>query len=142
MESTDRRPLGVTAFFGLLGERFVAGQLAEMARSWSFPCPIEVDGQLVVMRSPEVLAAHLADLRAASLAKGLTAMTPRVAAVEMPRNGRFRVWLRWVLHYGDRVEEEGHGTLYFMATTPEGGLTIEMMDLVQLPSEGTAAQTA
>jgi hypothetical protein len=140
MVATDRRPLGVTAFFGLLGEAFAAGRLEEMARSWSFPCPIEVHGELVVMRGPEVLQAHLADLRAAL--QGLTGMTPRIAAIEMPRSGRFRVWLHWVLHFGDHVEEEDHGTVYFMASLPDGRLTIEMMDVVRLYSDRAKAQIA
>jgi len=129
----------MTAFFGLLGEHFVAGRLGEAAQAWSFPCPVEIDGELVVMRSPEVFQAYLADQRAVALAAGLTAMTPRVSAIEMPRNGRFRVWLRWVSHFGDRVEEEDHGTVYFMAFRPDGRLTIEMMDIVQLPSMQAAA---
>ena len=63
----------------------------------------------------------------------------RTSAIEMPRKGRFRVWLRWVAHYGERLREEDHGTVYFMAFRPDGRLTIEMMDIVQLPATQTAA---
>jgi len=139
MVATDSRPLRMTAFFGLLGEHFVAGRLAEAARAWSFPCPVEIDGQLVVMRSAEVFEAYLAERREVALAAGMTALTPRVSAIEMPRKGRFRVWLRWVTRYGESVQEEDHGTVYFMAFTPDGRLTIEMMDIVQLPTAQTAA---
>ena len=142
MEARDRRPLGVTAFFGQLGEQFAQGRLEEMAGHWTFPCPIEVGGQLVVMRGPEVFVTYLAQRRAAAMARGLTAMTPRISAIEMPRNGRFRVWLRWVFRFGDHVEEEDHGMVYFMAAAPDGRLTIEMMDAVQLPTEGLALQSA
>jgi hypothetical protein len=142
MEAASRRPLGVTAFFTLLSQRFVEGRLGEMAASWTFPCPIEINGQLVVMRSPEVLEAHLAKRRAASLAAGLVGMRPRISAIEMPRNGRFRVWLRWVLDFGDHVEEEDHGTVYFMTVSPGGRLTIEMMDVVQLPLAKVTARIA
>lgn len=134
MVPMDRQPLRMTAFFGLLGEHFVAGRLAEAARVWSFPCPVEMDGQLVVVRSAAAFVAYLADRRDAALAAGLTALTPRVSAIEMPRKGRFRVWLRWVSHFGDRRVEQGHGTVYFLAFQPDGQLTIEMMDIVQLPS--------
>ncbi len=142
MESRDRRPLGVTAFFGLLGDQFVQGRLEDLASRWAFPCPLEVQGELVVMRSPEVFVTYLGQQRAAALARGLTAMTPRISAIEMPRQGRFRVWLRWVLHYGDHVEEEDHGMVYFVAAAPNGRLTIEMMDVVQLPSNLVSAQSA
>ena len=143
MESRDRRPLGVTAFFGLLGEQFVQGRLEEMASHWAFPCPMEVDGQLVVMRSPEVFVTFLAERRRAALSRGLTAMMPRISAIEMPRKGRFRVWLRWVFHYGSQAdEEEDHGMVYFMAAGPDGRLTIEMMDVVHIPVSRAAAQSA
>lgn len=142
MLATERRPLRVTAFFGTMGEQFVAGRLHEFARPWTFPCPVETDGQLVVMRSSEALEAYLAERRRTLIAAGLTAMTPRVSAIEMPRKGRFRVWLRWTLHFGDQAEEENHGTVYFMAFQPDGRLTIEMMDIVQLPPITAAAQSA
>ncbi|WP_037280934.1 hypothetical protein [Rubellimicrobium mesophilum] len=142
MEDADRRPLGVTAFFAEMGERFVDGRLEEMASVWSFPCPIEMDGQLVVMHDPGLFRDYLADRRAAALASGMTAMTPRISAIEMPSRSRFRVWLRWLYHFGGHVEEANHGTVYFMAVAPDGCLRIEMMDLVQLPSDQSAARIA
>ena len=142
MESRDRRPLGVTVFFTLLGEQFAQGRLEEMTSHWAFPCPVEVDGKLVVMRGAEVFVSFLADRRRTALSQGLTAMTPRISAIEMPRKGRFRVWLRWTLHYGNHAEEEDHGVVYFMAAAWDGRLTIEMMDMVQIPFDQAAAQSA
>ena len=113
-----------------------------MASRWAFPCPMEVDGQLVVMRSPEVFEIYLAERRRAALSQGLTAMTPRISAIEMPRQGRFRVWLRWTLHYGDHAVEEDHGMVYFIAAGLNGRLTIEMMDVVQIAVSQAAAQSA
>ena len=139
MVATERRPLRVTAFFVAMGEDFVAGRLGEVVQAWSFPCPVEIDGQLVVMRNSDAFEAYLAQRHSAVLAAGLTALKPRVSAIEMPRKGRFRVWLRWTSHFGDRTQDENHGTVYFMAFRPDGRLTIEMMDLVQLPSADATA---
>lgn len=134
MVATEQRPLRVTAFFGDMAAQFVAGRLDEVAQPWTFPCPVEIGGQLVVMRNAEAFEAHLAERRTALMGEGLTALTPRVSAIEMPRQGRFRVWVRWSFHFGDRTQEESHATVYFMASRPDGQLTIEMMDVVQLPS--------
>ena len=142
MEASDRRPLGVTSFFGLLGEQFVQGRLEAMAGHWAFPCPVEVSGQLVVMRDPQVFVTYLSGRRDEALSQGLTAMTPRISAIEMPRNGRFRVWLRWRLHFGDRVDVEDHGMVYFMAVASDSRMTIEMMDMVPIPSEETEVRSA
>jgi hypothetical protein len=138
----DRRPLGVTAFFSHLGEQFVEGRLEEIADRWTFPCPVEVGGQLVVMREPKVFVAYLVEQRQVALSRGLTGMKPRVSAIEMPRNGRFRVWLRWMLQYGDHVEQMDDGVVYFMSAAPGGRLSVEMMDIVHIATEQAAAQSA
>lgn len=142
MHAMDRRPLGVTAFFGLLGEQFVQGRLEDMASRWTYPCPVEVGGRLVVMRSQEAFVGYLAEQRRLARTHGLTGMTPRISAIEMPRSGRFRVWLRWMLHYGDHVEEEDHGVVYFMVAKAGGRLSIEMMDIVHVATDQATAQSA
>ena len=62
----------------------------------------------------------------------------KVAAIEMPRNRRFRVWLRWVRHYGDRVREDECGTVCYLVRDAWGGLAIEMIDMVPPEAASTA----
>ncbi len=127
------RPLAVTAFFAQLGVLFVQGRLAEMTGFWSFPCPVEVGGRLVVMRDPPMLRDYFARRHDQAQVDGLTAMIPRIAAIEMPRQGRFRVWLRWQYEFADLCVPDDAASLYYMARSAGGGLSIEMMDLVRLP---------
>jgi len=131
--TASSRPLAVTSFFTQLGALFVQGRFTEMAAFWSFPCPLEIGGDLVVMRDPAMLADHFAHQHVQARQDGLTAMIPRIAAIEMPRQGRFRVWLRWQYEFADLCVPDEAASLYYMARTSRGGLTIEMMDLVRLP---------
>lgn len=133
MRVPSPRPIGVTALFERLGECFVQGRLAEAAGFWSFPSPIMIDGHLEVMRRPSDLIAFMAAGRGVALAAGLVALRPLVVAIEMPRLGRLRVWLRWCYDFHDRTEEETHGSVYYMVRSSDGRLSIEMMDIVAIP---------
>lgn len=140
--ASGRKTTTVSALFTQLGLLFVQGRISEMTAYWTFPCPVEVEGQLVVMRDASDLARFFAERRAGAMEAGLTAFEPRIAAIEMPRAGRFRVWLRWALTFGNVCLMEEQVSLYYMARKPRGGLTIEMMDIVLIPLETVPAATA
>lgn len=135
------RSMTVSALFGRLGGLFVEGRLREMTAFWSFPCPIEMDGRLVVMRDPPELEDFFATRRAKAMEVGLTAFEPRISAIEMPRQGRFRVWMRWAHTFGNVCLLDENGSVYYLSRRPMGDLTIEMMDIVILPREAVLAAT-
>ncbi|TNC52039.1 hypothetical protein FHG66_04370 [Rubellimicrobium rubrum] len=142
MAAASIRPLAVTPLFVRLGELFVKGRLDEMSRHFAFPCPIEIEGGLVVIRTPKVLEAFLATRRSSALLAGMTQMTPRIAAIEMPRKGRFRVWLRWEYIFEDVCLPDEYGSVYYLAQKPWGELMIEMVDSVRVPPYAAQAQSA
>ena len=128
------RPLGVTALIARLGELILAGRLEEATRFWSFPCPVEVEGELMVMRDAQALEAFFRHRSELARKAGLLRLIPRIVAIEVPRDGRFRVWLHWIHHFPDRAEEDRTPSVYFMVRRPSGELSIEMMDTVRMPS--------
>jgi hypothetical protein len=130
MDGEGLRPTSVTALFVRLGQLFAEGRTAEMAQFWSYPCPIEVNGTLVVMRDAAALASVMAERRRRASEAGLLMLEPHIVAVEIPRGGRFRVWLRWVHHYEGASATEENVSLYFLARQADGTPIIEMMDLV------------
>ena len=139
MRATSTKRLPVEALLSHLGELFVAGRLREITRFWSFPCPVELEGELIVMQDADALEAFLRRRREEARQNGLRAMTPRITAVEVPRGGRFRVWLRWSYLLGDRLQEDVNPSLYYMLRKPSGELSIEMMELVRVPNEARSA---
>ncbi|MBP1805379.1 hypothetical protein [Rubellimicrobium aerolatum] len=131
----DRTSLPVSALFARLGELFSQGDVAGMAALWTLPCPVEVEGGLVILRSRAMLEAVLSIRCAQARVAGLRRATPRIAAIEMPRRGRFRVWLRWEYEFpGGPLVADRFGSVYYLARTSQGGLTIEMMDVVHAPA--------
>ena len=135
MRTTDgAEPISVTALITRLAELYVADRLWEATQFWSFPCPVEVDGELMVMRDATALEAFFRRRRELARAAGLQELTPRIIAIEVPRDGRFRVWFRWIARLADRVVEDSNTSLYYMVRKPSGELSIEMMDLVRLPT--------
>ncbi|WP_210527136.1 hypothetical protein [Rubellimicrobium arenae] len=142
MNRLDRKPQPVSAFFQRLGDLFVQGRIREMTGSWAYPCPVEVQGGLVVMRNAAMMEAFLAMRHADAIQRGLTAMIPRIAAIEMPRKERFRVWLRWEYEFRDQCVPDEYGSLYYLARNPWGTLTIEMLDVVHVPPFAAQADCA
>jgi hypothetical protein len=135
-------PLSATALIARLGDLFMAGRLNEVTELWSFPCPVEVGGELRVMRDAEELLGFFQRRLDRAKAAGLIALVPRVIAIEMPRKHRFRVWFRWVYHYADREQEEEHSSVFYLHRKPLGNLSIEMMDIVRLPDVAIEAKSA
>ena len=138
MDLPGSRRLGASALLGRLGELFIADRLREATQLWSFPCPVEVAGELTVMKDAEELEAFFRSRHDRARAAGMTALVPRIIAIEMPRKHRFRVWLRWVHHFDTHDEEEEHTSVFYFVRKPWGGLSIEMMDIVRLPDVGRA----
>lgn len=141
MDGSSGRKMTVSALFAHLGRLFVEGRTREMTGYWSFPCPVEVNGSLVVMRDAPALEEFFAAKRAAAREVGLTGFAPRIAAIEMPRQGRFRVWIRWAHTFGNVCLLDENGSVYYLARRHGGALTIEMMDIVILPREAVLAAT-
>lgn len=139
MSEASRRPLSVTALITRLGDLFMADRLSEATRYWAFPCPVEVDGELMVMRDACALEAFFQRRRELARERGVLSLSVRVIAVEVPRDGRCRAWFRWVRTYADRVEEDQRTSVYYMVRKPTGEIVIEMMDIVRTAAEARSA---
>ncbi len=139
MPDASPRPISVTALITRLGHLFMEDRIGEATRFWSFPCPVEVDGELMVMRDARALEAFFQRRRELARERGLLSIEPRIIAVEVPRDGRCRAWFRWVRRYADRVEEDGETSVYYMVRKPSGEFTIEMMDVVRTAAEAKSA---
>ena len=140
MRTADVRHLGATAMISHLGELFLADRLREVTQFWSLPCPVEVEGELLVMHDASALEAFLRQRRELARRASLLAMTPQAVAVEVPReDGRFRIWLRWAYGFADHTESDPDLSVYYMVRKPSGELSIEMMTLVRVPAEALSA---
>jgi hypothetical protein len=75
-------------------ELVVDGRFEDLSREFVFPFVMyQGERQLILDRAEELIKAYVA-LRASYMARGVVRLATNVTAVDLPRNGRFRVWLR------------------------------------------------
>jgi hypothetical protein len=111
------------------------GRYDRLVDGYSYPLAIYVEAQPTVAPSGREVWQFYQTLHACLLSVGLTRLTGRVVATDLPRNGRFRVWTDWFAEGAGRAPQLIAATICFCTGTPENGLT-EMVQFtdVALPA--------
>lgn len=108
-------------------ELLLAGQLATVVRDYRLPLPLQLGEERLIVRTQGEALAILATLRQAFLARRVVALQPKVTAIDLPRSGRFRVWVDWqelaIPVDGTRLSS----AVYYCRTAP-GGVQTEMVE--------------
>jgi hypothetical protein len=109
----------------------LAGQFDRIVADYQFPLPVHLGPSRVIVRTPEEATAMLRLQRAALQDRGIVALKPCVTAMDLPRLGRFRVWVDW-----HEVTQPEQGTqlssaIYYCRQRP-AGFEIEMVDYTRL----------
>ena len=120
-----------TSHFRSRGEHLLAGRIDELLQSYIFPLPVFLPEQRMVLNGPEEAVLVFAILRRSLLLGGVVALQPKISAVELPRGGRYRLWVDWqelVMPSGEmRVSQ----AVYYCRTT-ELGPRVEMVNYTRL----------
>ena len=98
---------------------------------YCFPLPLHLAHSRVIVRNPDEAVAMLRLQRAAFLERGVVGLTPCVTAMDLPRGGRFRIWVDW---HELTVSDQGplqSKVIYYCRQTPTG-FRIEMVDYTRL----------
>lgn len=136
-------PQSVTGLFVRYAALLRSRNLREAARFYRFPCLIEFPDRTVVAMNIDQLEALLVEWSSHIAAAEVIDVTARVAAVEMPRENRFRAWVRWAYHYPDRIEPDGAGVIYYLTRSPGGLIAIEMLSYFSMaPIEAAARESS
>ncbi len=80
-----------------LSHLFDAGGAEALCTHYTFPLPVQLHDGYSLIQSPKDLALAFDSLRARQTAAGLLNPSVEIAATELPRQGRFRIWLDWTL---------------------------------------------
>lgn len=115
---------------------FQAGLFGDMVASYCFPLPVEQDGQLVVYPTAARYTQALTQIRATLIAGGMTGLCARVAAEELPRDGRFRIWISLDLIYSDRIDMAAVRFVHYCLRSA-AGVRVEMVEVLANPAETT-----
>jgi hypothetical protein len=123
-----------------MARQFNGGQFLDLAEDYVFPLPVQVNGDLIVLHSPADMAAALANYRDQNTAQGLTPSYPQIVAVDLPRNGRFRVWVDWTYTPDAGPEALRTKNLYFCSTIGSR-IQIEMVQYLRVAADGPVMQS-
>jgi hypothetical protein len=72
----------------------IAERYEDLAREYLYPMALYMNGQMLVVRDSDHMIEIWMKLQATRKLRGITELCAKVTAVELPRNGRFRVWVR------------------------------------------------
>lgn len=109
----------------------MAGRLDDLARHYLLPQAIYLsDAPWVLTTSADVIRA-LARLRQMLEDRQVLSCTATVTAMELPRRGRFRAWVRWDEISIDPALSSISTGIYYLRVTPDG-LKNEMLEFPEL----------
>jgi hypothetical protein len=103
------------------------GRIEDYAKEFVTPAVFySADGMLPVC-SHAAMVDTAKVLRKSLVERGIVACHPTVAAADLPRNGRFRVWVDWQEVAADNSQQPVHSSINYMRQTETGPRT-EMVD--------------
>lgn len=113
------------------GDLLLSGRIDELLSGYLYPLPVFLPQQRMVLQGPNEAQAAFAILRRVLVQGGVVALQPQVKAVELPRSGRFRVWVDWqeLALQDDKLSTSS--VIYYCRATPLGPL-IEMVNYTHL----------
>ncbi len=77
------------------GELMLSGQFDLLTASYHYPLPIFLHSSRLVLHAPDQASTVFRHLREALVERGVVTLRPKVSAIDLPRAGRFRVWVDW-----------------------------------------------
>ncbi len=106
----------------------MAERCEDLAREHLFPLVMYQDEQLLVLTSPEEFVDACAKFCSAQRSRKVARIQSRVLAVDLPRHGRFRVWVGY-----DELDISGdtlhHWEAIHYCREMQSGLKSEMLEL-------------
>ena len=119
----------------------LASSIEDLAREHLYPMPIYIGTKRHTFSTPQAIEETYRDIRKGLVAAGVEKLTTRVTAIEVPRRGRFRVWVDWHAHRkGEGPTCVALSVEYMRATL--NGLRTEMSDVKYCDSLDVALASA
>lgn len=118
-----------------------SGNFERVADLYDIPLGVHVEGELLVYRSRLALLHGLQNLMSEYRANGVRALCWHLAAIELVRDRRFRLWINWDHVFDDRIESAANKVTYFCRLEGQG-LKVEMVQYQAMAPHILAAQIA
>jgi hypothetical protein len=119
------------SFFAHRGDMLLQGRIDEILPTYCFPMVLDLADRRMIVRGPSEAQPMLATLREALLERGVFALRPKVTALDLPRRGRFRVWVDWQ-ELALPVEGTRMSSVIYYCRQGHGRLQTEMLEYRQM----------
>ena len=107
------------------------GRFSAILPRFDLPLAVQVGADMRVLSSPAQFIDALSDHRCGLIASGVTALTVRMTAVELPRRGRFRVWADFDHHRANGVDKSADQIICY-CRQDGAGIRVELLHCTRL----------
>ena len=113
------------------GELLLSGQIDRLSADFIYPLPLFMQSSQLVITSPNHAWMIFDHLRTALVERGVVALRPKISAIDLPRAGRFRVWVDWH-ELAIPAEQSRQSSVIYYCRTSGPGLRVEMVQYTRL----------
>jgi hypothetical protein len=131
--------LKISTYFSGRGDLLLSGRIETLLSTYSFPLPVFLEERLLLIGSEDQAREILDHVRQSLTDRGIGTMRPKVTAVELPRAGRYRVWVDWH-ELGAAPDGAGLSQAIYYCRETDDGLRIEMVNYTRLGHRGRRQQ--
>lgn len=117
--------------FQFQADQILTGQLKEVCRLYSYPMVIYLNALPVVVPNAATIFDRMTEMQAVMQSRGLHAYQSIVTAVQMPRKGRFRVWITSEQKYREAPLKRRSSMIHYMRDSVHG-LQTEMIHVMSV----------
>ncbi len=112
-------------------ELLLRGQIEQLVNQFVFPLPVFLQSTRLVITSPGQARVIFSHLQLALAERGVVMLRPTISAIDLPRAGRFRVWVDWHETTVPAEATRMSQVVYYCRMT-DLGLQTEMLDYTHL----------
>lgn len=112
-------------------ELLLSGQIDRMIPDFAYPLPVFLQDSRLLITSPDHASLIFSHLRTALVERGVVMLRPTISAIDLPRAGRFRVWVDWQEIAFPAEASRVSQAIYYCRMT-ELGLQTEMLNYTHL----------
>lgn len=109
------------AQLGARADQLMSGRMDELVQHYRYPLPLHMVRTRIILRDAGEARAVFGLLRQSLVDRGVIALIPRVAAVDLPSaRRRFRLWVDWQERTRTGEGCRHSSAIYYCAATPSG----------------------
>lgn len=125
----------VQHFADRLARNLMTDDLDHILSDHDFPLPLHLEDRFILIEQPCDFSALMGEIQHLRAEAGISISLPEVVAVELPRAGRFRAWVRWH-HRSAEACGRGHSDYVYYLHERGSDLAIEMLHITHLSITG------